>query len=88
MYDTSPDSIMSRIGRRDAELSSDWFFVGIDSYHDRRSGFYFGVNPGGSIQDGASYNDEQNGHSTQFVLLICVVLVSRQGFGDTRQKWF
>lgn len=63
MYDTSPDSIVSRIGRRDADLSSDWFLVAVDSYHDRRSGFFFGVNPAGSIQDGALFNDEQSDNS-------------------------
>ncbi len=58
MYDTSPDSIVSRIGRRDADINADWFYVGIDSYHDRRSGFFFGVYPSGAINDGTLYNDE------------------------------
>ncbi|MBI1803659.1 MAG: carbohydrate binding family 9 domain-containing protein [Ignavibacteriae bacterium] len=57
MYDTHPDSIVTRIGRRDADLSSDWFYVGIDSYHDRRTGFYFGVYAGGAISDGILFND-------------------------------
>ena len=60
MYDTSPDSIVSRIGRRDADLISDWIYVGIDAYHDRQTAYFFGVNPGGSIQDGSFYNDEQS----------------------------
>jgi hypothetical protein len=58
LYDTHPDSIVSRIGRRDANLSSDWFYVGIDSYHDRRSGFYFGVYAGGTMSDGTMFNDD------------------------------
>jgi len=62
-YDSQPDSIVTRIGRRDAEVSSDWFYVGIDSYHDRRSGFYFAVNPGGSVIDGTFYNDESTDNS-------------------------
>lgn len=57
MYDTHPDSIISRIGRRDASLSSDWFYIGIDSYHDRRTGFYFAVYAGGTQGDGTMYND-------------------------------
>ncbi len=63
LYDTSPDSIVTRIGRRDADVSSDWFYFAIDSYHDRRNAFYFGVNPGGSIQDGTFYNDEYDNNS-------------------------
>ena len=59
MYDTSPDSIVSRIGRRDDIISADWFYVSLDPYHDRRTGFYFGVDPGGAIQDGTNYNDEE-----------------------------
>lgn len=53
----SPDSISSQIGRHDDFVDSDWFLVGIDSYHDRRTGFYFAVNPAGSVRDGTLYND-------------------------------
>lgn len=60
LHDTAADSIISRIGRRDADLNCDAFFVGIDSYHDKRSAFYFGVSPGGSIADGTIYNDEND----------------------------
>jgi hypothetical protein len=58
LYDTAPDSIVTRLGRRDADLNSDWFYFGVDSYHDKRNAFYFGVSAGGSIQDGIFYNDE------------------------------
>ncbi|MBI4547628.1 MAG: carbohydrate binding family 9 domain-containing protein [Ignavibacteriae bacterium] len=57
LYDSAPDSIIRRTGRRDSDLSSDWFYVGIDSYHDRRTGFFFGVYASGSIVDGILYND-------------------------------
>jgi len=57
MWDTSPDSIVGRIGRRDAYLNSDIFEVIIDSYHDKRSGFSFQINPAGSIRDEVYYND-------------------------------
>ena len=57
LHDPNPDSIVSRIGRRDADLNGDWFYVGIDSYHDRRTGFFFGVYASGSITDGTLYND-------------------------------
>ncbi|NQV16773.1 carbohydrate binding family 9 domain-containing protein [bacterium] len=57
MWDTDPDSIVGRIGRRDAFLNADIFEVIIDSYHDKRSGFSFQINPAGSIRDEVYYND-------------------------------
>ncbi len=56
--DAEPGKIVGRLGRRDEAVESDWFDVGFDPYHDRRSGYYFGVNPVGSIQDGVISNDE------------------------------
>ena len=41
MHDSHPDSIIARLARRDNDASSDEFAVGIDSYHDKRNGFYF-----------------------------------------------
>jgi hypothetical protein len=57
LHDTAPDSIALRMGRRDASISSDWFYVGIDPYHDRRTGYYFGIYPSGAVTDGTLYND-------------------------------
>ncbi len=36
---------------------SDWIWIFLDPYNDERTGFYFAVNPGGSICDGTLYND-------------------------------
>jgi hypothetical protein len=58
MFDSSPDSIVARVGRRDTSLDSDLFGVFIDSYFDRRSGYYFGVNAGGTLLDGILFNDD------------------------------
>jgi hypothetical protein len=57
LYDSSPDSIVRRLGRRDSWLQSDWFSVYLDPYLDHRSGFFFAVNPAGSIRDGTLSND-------------------------------
>ncbi|MBT4033960.1 MAG: carbohydrate binding family 9 domain-containing protein [Candidatus Marinimicrobia bacterium] len=57
MWDTRPDSVVGRIGRRDAYLNSDIFEVIIDSYHDKRSGFSFQINPAGSMRDEVYFND-------------------------------
>jgi hypothetical protein len=56
--DSQPDGIIRLLARRDDEVESDWFYFGIDPYYDRRSGYYFAVNPAGSIKDGTLYNDE------------------------------
>jgi hypothetical protein len=58
LYDQAPEGIVSRLGRRDAEVESDWFIFAVDPYFDRRSGFLFAVNPAGSIMDGTLFNDE------------------------------
>ncbi|MCF7823539.1 MAG: carbohydrate binding family 9 domain-containing protein [Candidatus Marinimicrobia bacterium] len=57
LWDTDPDSIVGRIGRRDAFLNADIFEVIIDSYHDKRSGFSFQINPAGSMRDEVYFND-------------------------------
>ncbi|MGH7548570.1 MAG: DUF5916 domain-containing protein [Gemmatimonadales bacterium] len=63
MHDAHPDSIVARLGRRDALTNSDAFTVFIDPYHDRRSGYYFGVNAAGTLSDGTLYNDEWDDNS-------------------------
>jgi hypothetical protein len=58
MYDTAPDSIATQLARRDATgLHSDWAQVVIDSYHDRRTAFRFGINPSGVKRDVLHYDD-------------------------------
>lgn len=58
MYDGAPDSIVARLARRDASINADDFAIFIDSYHDKRSGFYFGINAAGTLYDGVLYNDD------------------------------
>lgn len=44
--------VTSRLGRRDMLLSSsDWFRISFDTYHDRRAGVRFDVNPAGVRRD-------------------------------------
>ena len=43
--------------------SSDWVHVLIDSYHDRRTAYQFGVNPVGVKQDTYWFNDSNNDDS-------------------------
>ncbi len=57
MYDTAPDSIVAQLARRDTDVHSDWFYVAIDSYFDRRTAFAFGLNPVGVKLDALLFND-------------------------------
>jgi len=59
LWDSQPDSIIDRMGRRDEDTDSDQFQVIIDSYHDKRSGFFFIINPSGTFQDGTVSNDSR-----------------------------
>ncbi|MEO8578255.1 MAG: DUF5916 domain-containing protein [Gemmatimonadales bacterium] len=56
-FDPHPDSIKKLLERRDSFTSSDMFWLFIDSYHDRRTGYEFGVNAAGVKTDATIYND-------------------------------
>src|SRR6476661_3808147 len=58
-YDPHPDSIRSLLSRRDVRTASDQIKVMIDSYHDRRTGYEFAVNPAGVKRDYYAYDDGQ-----------------------------
>jgi len=57
MYDPHPDSILRLLGRRDVRVATDQIKIVIDSYHDRRTGYEFAVNPAGVKRDYAIYGD-------------------------------
>ena len=56
-FDPSPDSILKLLARRDVRTASDQLKIIIDSYHDRRTGYEFAVNPAGVKRDFAVYDD-------------------------------
>ena len=56
-FDPHPDSITALLGRRDERTPSDYIRVIVDSYHDRRTGYAFMVNPAGVQRDIYLYND-------------------------------
>src|SRR6266446_2065478 len=58
-FDSHPDSIKKLLARRDVRICCDQIKIVIDSYHDRRTGFEFAVNPGGVKRDYAMYGDDQ-----------------------------
>ena len=58
-YDTSPDSIVRRLMRRD-QADGDMLALIIDSFHDLRTGFTFGISAAGVKQDMIYTSDGQN----------------------------
>jgi hypothetical protein len=62
-YDTSPDSIVNRLTRRD-EADGDLAGIILDSFHDLRTGFLFGVSSAGVKYDQMFTNDGQNQDSS------------------------
>ena len=55
-YDPHPDSIIRLLERRDTFTPSDMIWIFVDSYHDRRTGYEFGVNAAGVKIDQAVYD--------------------------------
>lgn len=56
-YDPAPDSVMAFLSRRDARTQSDYIHLMVDSYHDKRTGYRFTVNPLGVKRDVYISND-------------------------------
>jgi len=57
-YDSEPDKIRATEMRRDASLhDDDYFDMFLDTFHDRRSAFYFTTNPLAMRLDGMVSND-------------------------------
>ncbi|HVH38633.1 MAG TPA: hypothetical protein VM764_01295, partial [Gemmatimonadaceae bacterium] len=48
---------MGLLSRRDARTESDYIHLMVDSYHDRRTGYRFTVNPVGVKRDVSMSND-------------------------------
>jgi hypothetical protein len=62
-YDTAPDSIVNRLTRRDQE-DGDLVGIILDSFHDLRTGFLFGVSSAGVKYDQMFTNDGQGEDSS------------------------
>ncbi|MDQ3264600.1 MAG: carbohydrate binding family 9 domain-containing protein [Myxococcota bacterium] len=56
-FDTQPELINRRLGRRDSSPFSDAVQVMIDPTHDHRTGYLFYVNAGGVLGDGIFFDD-------------------------------
>lgn len=58
-FDSEPGKISALLARKDGNAESDWFWLDIDPYYDRRTGYRFAVNPSSTLGDGTLYNDEE-----------------------------
>ena len=56
-FDADPGAIQAQLTRRDQWSYSDWVYVSIDSYNDKRTGFQFSVNPKGVKRDAYLFDD-------------------------------
>ena len=59
-FDPEPGRLVGLRTRRDTDSPSDWIRVIIDSFHDRRTAFEFGVNPAGVKLDRYWFNDQND----------------------------
>ena len=65
-FDSDPSKIIAREMRRDARMDNDDNFqIVFDTYHDKRNGFYFVVNPNGCRRD-ASFGDEGKSYNSDW----------------------
>ncbi|MBN2412093.1 carbohydrate binding family 9 domain-containing protein [candidate division KSB1 bacterium] len=88
-FDSEPEKIIAREMRRDSRLDNDDNFqIVIDTYHDRRNGFYFNINPLGAKRDatlgdeGKNYNPDWDG------IWECATRITNQGwFAEVSIPW-
>ena len=62
-FDSEPEKIISRLSRRD-NINSDGIYIAIDSYHDLRTAFMFGVGAGGNQADWIASDNGMNEDSS------------------------
>lgn len=79
LHDSAPDSILGRLIRRDDDFESDFVYIGLDPKLDRNTGYYFGTNPSGSINDGIIFDDNKTDGSYDPIWYVAVN-VDRQGW--------
>src|SRR3972149_9345649 len=84
LFDSSPDSIVARLSRRDVGTNDDLFGIFLDPHYDKRSGSYFGVSASGTQYDGVLFNDQWDDESWDGVWESKVVINSEGWFCEMR----
>ena len=88
-YDSEPDQILAREMRLDARMENDDLFrIVIDTYRDKRNGFYFEINPNGCRRD-ASFGDEGISYNSDWDgIWECGTRVNEKGwFAEVAIPW-
>ena len=88
-YDSSASDIIANEMRRDARIDGDDYFeIIFDTYHDKRNGYYFVINPNGVKRDatlgdeGKSFNPDWDG------IWDCQTQISSEGwFAEIAIPW-
>jgi hypothetical protein len=78
-FDSAPDSIVSRLTRRD-EIDGDMVAFMIDSYHDLQTGFTFFISAAGSKSDLYMSEDGQNEDETWDAIWWARTQIDEQGW--------
>jgi hypothetical protein len=78
-FDPEPDSIVSRLTRRD-DIDGDFVLVDLDSYHDMRTCFAFLVSAGGIRADYIISNNGQNEDETWDAIWWAKTLITSDGW--------
>lgn len=56
-YRNPEDVVVNELKRDFDGTSTDWMAVIVDTFHDRRNGYQFGVNPAGAMWDSQKFNE-------------------------------
>lgn len=59
VLDSSPDSVVARMQRRDQDEGSDRVYIALDTFHDLMNGYFFGVTAAGVQIDGTIAEEDE-----------------------------
>lgn len=80
-FDSEPGKIIAREMRRDAVVDDDDYFeMVLDTYHDRRSGYYFITNAHGSKREAQLANEGRDYNPAWDGVWICKTQITKQGW--------
>ena len=80
-YDSEPEHIIAREMRRDEIVDDDDYFeMIIDTYHDKRSGYYFITNPHGSKREALMANEGRDYNPNWDGVWSCKAQVNEEGW--------
>src|SRR3989454_5990521 len=81
-------TLFRSLARRDVRAATDQLKIIIDSYHDRRSGYEFAVNPAGVKRDYAIYNEDRKStrlNSSHLVISYAVFCLKKKKNNTSRE---